>query len=102
MHHLTRNIGQTKITTILVESQTFMIEPHQVKHGGMEIVDTDPVISCFEPYFIRTAVMVTTFDTPTGKPECKGVRVVVATGIVLALIVVRHQLSSRGQKTAQQ
>ena len=38
MHHMTMNVRQTTINSVLSKSQTLVIDSQQVKNGRMEIV----------------------------------------------------------------
>ena len=52
LHHFARDIGETIIAALEPEGQPFVVEPEQVKDGGLEIVDVDFVLRHAETEFI--------------------------------------------------
>lgn len=44
LHHLPINISQPEVTARVVVGQPGMIQPHEMQHGGMDIVDVGLVL----------------------------------------------------------
>ena len=67
------------ITAAVVEiGQSFMVQPKQVEHGRMKVVNAHPVLHGFVTYLIRRAKAHTAFDARASEPNQKTMRVVVA------------------------
>ena len=62
------DVGQAEVTTRVTESQTFMIDPEKVQHGGVEIVSMNSVLGSQNAVFIRLAVYDSALDATSGHP----------------------------------
>ena len=44
MDDVTRDIGQAVVTAGVAVGELFMIQPHQVEDGGVEVVDVNAIL----------------------------------------------------------
>ena len=58
-------IGESEIATRITVGQLFVIKPHQVKDGGMKVMDVDFVFDRFETEVIGCTVGLPTFNPAT-------------------------------------
>lgn len=79
--YLPCHVSQSKIPPSIAVGQLFVIEPEQVKDGGMEIIDVYLVHRRLVPDLIRLAIRKAALDPATGEPCGKTMRVVIATGL---------------------
>jgi hypothetical protein len=70
-------IGKSEIATRITVSQFFVIKPHQVKDGGMKVMDVDFVFDRFETEVIGCAVGLPTFNSATRHEHRKSPWVVI-------------------------
>ena len=89
-------IGEAEIATGIAVSQLFVIKPHQVKDGGMKVMDVDFVFDRFETEVIGCAVRSPLLYAGAEHPNGVGVRVVVTPES--ALLVGRHAAEFRRPK----
>lgn len=68
VNHFTLHIGQAEVTARVAESQTLVIDPQKVQHGGVEIVSMNCVVGCQNAVFIRLAINDAAFDATSGHP----------------------------------
>ena len=69
-----------------------MVDTHQVKHGGMHVVNMHGVLDDIVAEIVRLTVSLSAFDTATRHPGAEATRMVVATVAIfghLALAVSR-------------
>jgi hypothetical protein len=66
------DIGQTIVSTSMMESQLGMVEPQQVKNRRMEIMHMNPIHLRSQAMFIRGTVNVATLDPTPCQPAGKG------------------------------
>src|SRR4051794_11118395 len=58
--------------------QFAMIEPHQLQHGGMEVVDMDPVFDGLVAELVGRAIGEAAFHAAAREPDREAVMVVIA------------------------
>ncbi len=78
MHHISVDVGQSKITAGVAVGELFVVEAEAVEHGGVEVVDVDAVFDGLESEVVGGAVDVAAFDASTGEYGGETVMVVVA------------------------
>lgn len=69
LNNVSVDIGETKIPTGIAVGQVFVIEAHEMKDGGVEIVDVDFVLHGSETKFVGCTVCHTAFDPSSRKPD---------------------------------
>ena len=62
MHHVTGNVRQPEIAAAVAIGQLRMIEAHQMKNGGMQVVNVNGFLHCLEAEIIGRAVNVSALD----------------------------------------
>ena len=82
-HLATLNAGQPDAAAALSEGEPLVVEPHQMKHGRMQVPEVDLAVNAFGTGFIRAAVHVTCLHSTTGHPKSEGPGIV--TGLILAV-----------------
>ncbi len=55
-----------------------MVQSHQVKHGGVQVVNVNAILNGGESKLVRRAVGQSAFDPATGEPGSEAVVIVVA------------------------
>jgi len=63
------NIRETVVSAGVSERQPLVIEAEQVKYGGVEVVNVDPVFGHRDAVFVGRAVDDAAFHTATGQPR---------------------------------
>ena len=43
LHHMTMNVGETEVSSLVLEGQSLMIDAEEMKQGGVEVVYVDRV-----------------------------------------------------------
>ena len=71
------NIGQATLETVVVKRQPFVVEPHQMKDGCVEVVDSRLVDGGFEAELVAFAVAEASLDSGTSQETREGSGVVV-------------------------
>ena len=69
MHDMAVDIGKAEIATGVAVGQVFVINPHEVKDGSMEIVDVDFVFHCCEAELVGGTVGHASFDSAPCEPD---------------------------------
>jgi len=76
------HVGQATFETIVVESKTLVVQAHEVKDGGVEVVHADTVLDGLEAELVAFAMAVTGFDPCAGKKTGEGIGVMITSGAV--------------------
>ena len=66
------NIGKPARDAIMIIRKLFVIDTHQMKDGGVEVINGYRIICNLVAYFIRGAILRTSLDPCTRKPACEG------------------------------
>lgn len=72
------DIGEAVVTALGVKGEAFVIEAHEVEHGGLHIVDVNGIFHDIEAELIGGTDCLTAFDTAACHPDGEGLRVVIA------------------------
>lgn len=81
-HDVSVDIREAEVPTTVEIGEGFVIDAHEMEQGGVEIVDIDLVLHCVKTKIVRRSVVVSGFDTGSGEPGRKTVRIVIATVLV--------------------
>jgi hypothetical protein len=85
------HIRQTKIAALRSVGQSFMIDPEDVQHGGVQIMDFDRRCDGVIAEVVCFAVRMASFYAAAGEPVGKVISVVVTPDVG-----VNHTLAERG------
>ena len=72
------DIGKAVITTGITIGKFFMIKAHEVKNGGMKVVNMNSIFDCGKPKFIGCTVTETAFDATARHPYRVAIMIVIA------------------------
>src|SRR5436853_7072271 len=72
------DIGQAKIAARVAVGEFFVVEPQEVEHGGVEVVDMNRVFGRAEAEFVGRAMDIAALDSTTRQPNGEAVVVMVA------------------------
>ena len=73
--------GQALVESSVVVGKFFVIQPHEVENGGVQVTDVVSVDDGFVAEFVSFAVVGSGFDAGTGHPIGKSLGVVVASAV---------------------
>ena len=73
------DIGQSVITAGITIGELFVIEAHQVKHRGMQVMDVNRLVLGPESEVIRGAVNLATLDPASREPHREAPMIMVPT-----------------------
>ena len=79
------NIGQAEITSRMVVGESLMVEAHQMKNGGMPVMNMNTTIHRLGPVFIGRSMFDSTLDPATGHPHREPLGVVIPPIVVLSI-----------------
>ena len=79
---VTMYVGQATLETVVVKTQTLVIQTHQMKNGGIEIINGSLVGNRLESEFVTLPVTKPLLHSGPRKKGCKGFRVMITTGSV--------------------
>src|SRR4051812_37657249 len=77
-YHRSVDVGQAEVAAGVAVGQALVVEPEEVKEGGVEVVDVDLVLDGGEAELVGRAVGVTALHAAAGQPDREAVMVVVA------------------------
>ena len=80
VHHIAVDIGQAKIATLKAKRQLCVVQPQQMQHGCLQVMNVNLSFSDPEAKFVRFAVTETRFDATPGQPHRKRINVMIASG----------------------
>ena len=75
--HVAKDIRQAEVPPLEAEVKPFVIDTHQVQHGGVDIMDWNRLFNGVVTELIRVTVTDTTLDATAGHPHGKSLHVVV-------------------------
>ena len=67
-HDLARDIREPKVPTRVAIRQSLVVDPHQLEHCGVKIVNVDRFLDGAKPEVIGRAMDMPASDPATGKP----------------------------------
>lgn len=73
------DIGEAIVAALGMESQAFVIEAHEMEHGGLDIVNVDGILNDVETELIGSTDGLASFDAASGHPDGEGLWMVVTT-----------------------
>ena len=79
---MTVHVGQSALKAVVVVGEAFMIQSHEMKDGGIEIVDRGATGYCLEPELITFAMAEGFLNAGPGEEAGKGIGVVVTPGSI--------------------
>ena len=74
------DVGQSKIASGVAVGELFVVETHQVHHGGMQVVHVDTVFDSLVAELVGPSLGGTTPHSTTGHPDTESVVIVVTAG----------------------
>ena len=83
LDHFAGNIGQPVTSAVVVIGQSLVVEPEQVKNGGVQIVHADAIFNGFVANLICLPVTNSSLDPRAGHPLQESFRVVITSLPVL-------------------
>ena|SRR5260221_7096509 len=78
LHDPPTDIGKPESTALVLEYQLFMVDPKQVEHGGVEIMDMDRVSDDVVTELACLAIDHAGLDSAAGHPTREAARMMVA------------------------
>ncbi len=63
------DIRQAKVTSLIAERQSLVLDAEEMKHGGVQVMDGDTVLLSVVAKFVSVAVGDTGLDSATGHPD---------------------------------
>ena len=82
LDHVAMHVGQPIIAALMAKRQPQMVEPQQVQHRGLQIVNVDPILDRIIADFIRLADRAAGGHPATSQPHAVGFQVVISTTYV--------------------
>src|SRR5690606_14830669 len=76
------DIGQAKVAAALKMGQRLVIDSHEMKQGGVEVVNVDLVFYRVVSELVGGPVVMPSLDPGPGEPSGKAVRIVIASVLV--------------------
>ena len=77
----------------MVVGQAFVVEAHQVQHGGVNVVNVNAILDGTVTKFVGGTMSVSAFNPATCHPDGESMMIVIATGWVAA---TNRNLDGRG------
>ena len=77
-HHVTVDIREPKIAPRMSVGQALVVEPEQVQHGSVQIVDVHAIADRLEAKVVSRAMDISTLGPTPGQPHRETVVIVVA------------------------
>jgi hypothetical protein len=89
------NIRQTSIDSVMTNGQSFVVDPHQMKNRGMDVVNLCRIFSIqwFVPPLVGFTMSNPPADTSSAQPICKDIGIMVT---ALAALSTGHASELRG------
>src|SRR6185437_15824099 len=78
-HHVSKNIGEPIIATAVTVGQFLVVDAHQVKDRGVQVMDVDLVLNGVPAEFIGGAMHDAAFHTAAREPHGEPERMMLAT-----------------------
>ena len=72
------NIGKPACDAIMIIRKFFVIDAHQMKNSGVEVIDGNRIVCNLVAYFILGAILRTSLDPRTRKPACECMLVMIS------------------------
>ena len=69
MKHMTMNISQAKIPSLVAVGEFLVVNSQQLQHGGVEVMDMDNVLNCMVTEVIGCAKGHSWTYSTTGEPD---------------------------------
>lgn len=95
MNHVAVHIGETAFDAVVIVAQALVIEPQQMQHRRVQIVDRADVLRRAVTEFVGRAVAVAMLDAGARQPHREAV------GIVVAALVLRWNVGIRPNSVTQ-
>ena len=71
------HVGEAEVAAAVAVGELFVIEAQEVEHGGVEVVNMNPVLDGLEAKVVGSAVNVAAFHATAGHPGGEAVVVVI-------------------------
>ena len=78
LHDMSVDIGEAKIPAGVSVGQIFVIQSHEVKNGGVEIMDMDLIFHGREAKLVGRTVGHAALDSSAGEPNGKSMVIMIA------------------------
>ena len=82
MDDVSVNVGQATFKAVVVETKPLVIETHEMKNSGVEVIDTDAILNCLEAEIVAFAMTVSGLYPCSRKKTGKGIGVMITSGAV--------------------
>ena len=79
---VTMYVGQATLETVVVKTQTLVIQTHQMKNGGIEIINGSLAGYRLEPKLVTLPVTESLLHPGTGEETSECIRIMITTGSV--------------------
>jgi len=89
------NIGKSARDTIMIIGKFFVIDAHQMKNSGVEVINGNRVVCNLVAYFIRGAIFRTSLDPRTCKPASKGMLMMIPAQRLRASVALRKRRATK-------
>ena len=89
------NIGKPARDAIMIIRKFFVIDAHQMKNRGVEVIDGNRVVCNLVAYFIRGAILRTSLDPCSRKPASECVLVMIPTQRLRASVTLGERRATK-------
>ncbi len=89
------NIGKPARDAIMIIRKFFVIDAHQMKNSGVEVINGNRIVCNLVAYFIRGALSRTCLDPRTCKPASKSMLVMIPAQRLRASVALRKRSATK-------
>ena len=89
------NIGKPACDAIMIIRKFFVIDAHQMKNSGVEVINGNRIVCNLVAYFIRGAIFRTSLDPRTCKPASESMLVMISAQRLRAPITLRKRRAAK-------
>ena len=72
------DIGETALDSVVIKTQALVIEPQQVEHGRVQVVDRADIFDRFVAKFVGSPIAESASDPRSCQPHGEAMRIVIA------------------------
>ncbi len=89
------NIGKPARDAIMIIRKFFVIDAHQMKNSGVEVIDGNRIVCNLVAYFIRSAIFRTSLDPRTRKPASESMLVMISAQRLVASVTLGERRATK-------
>ena len=89
------NIGKSARDAIMIIRKFFVIDAHQMKNRGVEVINGNRIVCNLVAYFIRGAIFRTSLDPRTCKPASESMLVMISAQRLRASVTLRKRRATK-------